>query len=406
MQKNNNTERINLPLQVIYLLGLILVVSISYSYPIQNNNKLFGFYLLSFSLLLSLNIVPFFIWFARKIKFMDNPQERKFHSVPTPLLGGVAVFISLIATIIIFRNHINMSPVLQKIFLMSSVILILGVIDDKFDLPSWTRLIVQFISAGIVIYYGARLSFLPNNAYGYTLEVILSLLWIVGITNAINFLDGMDGLATGYIVITASILGVVAYQLVMPEYLYVLLAIVGASAGFIPFNFRFGKSALIFLGDSGATFLGFLMGSLTIEGKWGSQNDVFHSKNEVGVIIPLLVLGVAIFNIIFTIIMRFSEGNIKSFSDIFSYAGKDHFHHRLYVFGFRDKTTVFIIFLITICLGLGSIVLRNARKVDAFLILLQSIIIFILIGFFLIFVEHKYINKQKHLKAEKKTQSK
>ena len=124
----------------------------------------------------------------------------------------------------------------------------------------------------------------------------------------------MDGLAAGYIVVTASMLGIVAYQLVMPEYLYIVLALVGACVGFLPFNFRWRKSALIFLVDSGATFLGFVMGALTLEGKWGSRNDVYHSINEVGVVIPLLVLGVAIFDTTFTIVKRIADRRVTRFS--------------------------------------------------------------------------------------------
>jgi UDP-GlcNAc:undecaprenyl-phosphate GlcNAc-1-phosphate transferase len=253
------------------------------------------------------------------------------------------------------------------------------------------RLLVQAVAAGVVIAQGVRISFFPNNIFGDTFEIILSLLWIVGITNAINFLDDMDGLATGYIIITASLLGIVAYQLVMPEYLFVLLALIGACAGFFPFNFRWHQRAMIFLGDSGATFLGFFMGSLTLLGKWGSRNDVYHSINEVGVIIPLLVLGVAVFDTIFTYIIRFQEHKITRFDHILNYAGKDHLHHSLQEIGLPEKAVVLVIFLITLCLGLGSIALRNARKIDAVILLFQAIVILGLMGAFMIFVKKTHI---------------
>lgn len=151
---------------------------------------------------------------------------------------------------------------------------------------------------------------------------------------------------------------------------------------------------MVFLGDSGATFLGFFMGCLTLLGKWGSRNDVYHSTNEVGVIIPLLILGVAVFDTIFTYAMRLREGNITKLDHLLTYAGKDHFHHCLHDIGLPEKAIVVVIFMITLCLGLGSIALRNARKIDAVILLLQAIIIFALIGAFMAFVKKTHITSK------------
>jgi UDP-GlcNAc:undecaprenyl-phosphate GlcNAc-1-phosphate transferase len=396
------TERINIPLQVFYSLGLLITVLAYYRFPVDKNNKVFGMYLFFFGLFLSLNLVPIFRLLAIKIKMFDIPGDRKMHKHPTPLFGGIAIFFSFLITIAIFHDRIETPDVFWWIFGTSFLILIIGAIDDYKDLSSILRLIVQFTAAGIVVYQGVRITFLPNNFIGDFFEVALSLLWIVGITNAINFIDGMDGLAAGYVTVCASLLGIVAYQLVMPEYLYILLAIIGACTGFLPFNFRWKKPALLFLGDSGATFLGFIMACLTLVGKWGSRNDVYHSTNEVGVIIPLLVLGVAVFDTSFTIINRIKKGNIKKLSDMITYAGKDHFHHRLHDIGLSDKSSVMIILLITLGLGLGSIALRHARKVDAFMLLGQAFIVFILIGFFMGFVERKFLNSEKNNDTNRK----
>ncbi len=386
------SENINWRMQAFYMAGLLLVIGVYATLPIKQHNKIFGLYLFAFSLLLSLNIVPICRWLALRYNVLDRPSLRKVHHRPTPLLGGLAIFLSFLTTLVLFHRRIGSPEIFWWIIGISTVILLISTIDDYKTLPAKIRLLVQFLAAGIVVYRGVRISFLPDTSWGITCEVVLSLLWIVGITNAINFLDGMDGLATGYIFITASLLGIVAYQLVMPEYLYLLLALTGACLGFLPFNFRFGKSALIFLGDGGATFLGFLMGCLTIQGKWGSRNDVFHSKNEVAIVIPLLILGVAVFDAVFTYVYRFRRGEIRTLDDFLGYAGKDHFHHRLTAIGLPHKIAVEIIFLITLWLGFGAIVLRNARKIDTFLILLQSIIIFFLIGSFMVFVENRYLH--------------
>ena len=133
------------------------------------------------------------------------------------------------------------------------------------------------------------------------------------------------------------------------------------------------------------------MGCLTLLGKWGSRNDVYHSINEVGVIIPLLILGVAVFDTCFTYIMRFREGNIKKIDHLLTYNGKDHFHHCLFDMGLPEKAVVLTIFLITGCLGLGSIALRNARKIDAIILLVQAVLIFALIGAFMAFVKKTHV---------------
>jgi UDP-GlcNAc:undecaprenyl-phosphate GlcNAc-1-phosphate transferase len=377
--------------RILFLIGLIVSSIAFFKFPIAESEKVFGFYLFFFSFFLCLNLTLVFRKAAKTFNIYDHPNERKFHSHPTPLLGGMAIFFSFLFTIVLFERHIDNTMILYWILGMSFIILIMGAIDDYKELSAKIRLLVQFSAAGVVIYHGVRLSFLPNNVVGDTFEVILSLFWIVGITNAINFIDGMDGLATGYIIITASLLGIVAYQLVMPEYLFVLLALVGACCGFFPYNFRWHGRAMIFLGDSGATFLGFFMGCLTLLGKWGSRNDVFHSTNEVGVIIPLLILGVAVFDTIFTYAMRLREGNITQLDHLLTYAGKDHFHHCLHDIGLPEKAIVVVIFMITLCLGLGSIALRNARKIDAVILLIQAIIVFALIGAFMAFVKKTHI---------------
>ncbi len=387
----NKIAKISRFQRMLFITGLITASVAFFQFPIAESEKVFGFYLFLFSFFLCLNLTLVFRKVSKTFNIYDYPNERKVHSHPTPLLGGMAIFFSFLLTIVLFERHIDNTMILYWILGMGFVILMMGAIDDYKELSAKIRLLVQFGAAGVVIYHGVRLSFLPNNAVGDIFEVILSLLWIVGITNAINFIDGMDGLATGYIIVTASLLGIVAYQLVMPEYLYVLLALVGACCGFFPFNFRWHRRAMIFLGDSGATFLGFFMGCLTLLGNWGSRNDVYHSTNEVGVIIPLLILGVAVFDTIFTYFMRFKEGNLKKIDHLLTYAGKDHFHHCLFEIGLPEKAVVSIILLITLGLGLGSIALRNARKIDAVILLVQAVIVFALIGAFMAFVKRTHV---------------
>lgn len=385
------TEKISTFQKVLFMVGLVIAYVAFFCFPVTGSEKLFGFYLFVFSFFLSLNLTIVFRGIAIKFNIFDHPHERGIHTHPTPLLGGLSIFFSFTITLLLFEGQIENTAPIWWILGMGFVILVMGLIDDFRPLSAKIRLLIQFIAAGVVIFQGVRISFLPNNIVGDTFEIILSVLWIVGITNAINFLDGMDGLATGYIAVAASLLGIVAYQLVMPEYLFILLALVGVCAGFFPFNFRWHKRALIFLGDSGANFLGFFMGCLTLLGKWGSRNDVYRSTNEVGVVIPLIILGVAVFDTIFTYIMRFREGKIKKFDHLLTYAGKDHFHHYLHEVGLSEKAVVLTILLITLCLGLDSIALRNARKIDAIILLVQCVLILSMIGVFMAFVKRTHI---------------
>lgn len=385
------TEKISTFQKILFMVGLVIAYVAFFQFPIAESEKVFGFYLFVFSFFLSLNLTITFRWIAIRFNLFDHPHERKIHTHPIPLLGGLSIFLSFTITIVAFEKQIESTDTLWWILLMSFMILVKGLIDDYKPLSPKVRLLIQFAAASVVIYHGVRISFLPNNLIGHIFEIILSLLWIVGITNAINFLDGMDGLATGFIIISASLLGVVAYQLVMPEYLFILLALIGASTGFFPFNFRWHKRAMIFLGDSGANFLGFFMGCLTIWGKWGSRNDVYHSTNEVGVVIPLIILGIPVFDTIFTYIMRFREGKIKKLDHLLTYAGKDHFHHYLHEVGLSEKAVVITILTITLCLGLDSIALRNARKIDAILLLIQCILILSMIGIFMAFVKKTHV---------------
>ncbi len=385
-------EKINIFQKIASVLGPITALVIYFEFPIAQSEKIFGFYLFFFSYFLSINFTIFFRWLAIKLNYFDHPRGRKNHSLPTPLFGGAAIFAAFAVTIALFEYRIENTRIIWLILSLCAVVLVVGAIDDFKPLSAKLRLSVQIIVASIVVYNGVRISFLPNNTIGVTFEIILSILWIVGITNAINFLDGMDGLATGYIIVVASLLGIVAYQLVMPEYLFLLLALIGACVGFLPFNFRLNHSALIYLGDGGANFLGFFMGCLTLLGKWGSRNDVYHSINEVGVIIPLLILGLAVFDTCFTYFMRIKEGNIRKLEHILSYDGRDHFHHCLNDIGLSQKASVLVILLITACVGLGSIALRNARKIDAIILLIQAVLIFVMVGGFMAFVKNRHVN--------------
>lgn len=323
------------------------------------------------SLFSALFLTPLLRRVAVRFKLLDQPDPRKIHTRPVPVLGGAAVFVGLMLALA-FTN--TFSRDINGIILGGMLILVVGVIDDIRTLPALVRLGLQILAALIVIKSGVVLTFLPNNLLGYIGEWTLTILWVVGITNALNFLDGMDGLATGLGIISGLGFFIVAYQTNQPLIMALSLALVGSSLGFLPYNL---KPQNIFLGDSGSTFIGFILASMAIMGNWAEDNVIALS-------LPILVLGVPIFDLIFTTVMRVANGEVRNVIQWMEYVGRDHFHHRLVGLGLRPFGAVSFIWFVSICLGLSAVVLWKAQTIDALLLLVQASIIFTIIAVLMI----------------------
>lgn len=327
--------------------------------------------LVSFSL--SYFLVPIISYIALKKQILDYPDQRKVHNAPTPLLGGIAVYVAFFFAI--FSNFIFSTEV-KGIIIAGTIILIIGILDDinRGGISAKIKLAVQLLAVFIVIKSGVSLIlFHETSLLGKMGNIFLTIFWIVGLTNAMNFFDGMDGLATGLSAIIASFLGIVAFQTNQPFFGWLAGGIFGACLGFLPYNFKLKKPASIFLGDSGSTFLGFTLACLAIHGEWSDLNPI------VSLTAPLLIFGVLIFDMSYITVTRLLTNKIKNFNDFIEYVGKDHLHHRLEAL-FRSKNkTVISIYFLSIALGLTAIVLRYARTVDAFILILQAIIILFIV---------------------------
>jgi len=221
----------------------------------------------------------------------------------------------------------------------------------------------------MLIYNGIILDlFPPRTTWGFWINLVFTIIWIVGITNAMNFIDGMDGLATGLSAIMATFMGIVAFQTNQPFMGWIAIAVVGSCLGFFPFNFRFKKPALIFLGDTGSTFLGFILAGLAVMGYWSESRIVSFAN-------PVLIFWVLIFDMIYITVERIATGKVKTVREWIGYVGTDHIHHRLF-FLLGDKwKAVSTIFLYSTILGLSSIALRNARMIDSILLVGQAFLI-------------------------------
>ncbi len=203
---------------------------------------------------------------------------------------------------------------------------------------------------------------------------MLSIIWIVGLTNAMNFIDGMDGLAAGVSAIISLFLGLVAFQTNQPFMGWIAIAMLGSCLGFLPFNFRLHKQATIFLGDAGSTFFGFILSALAIKAEWADNNPIVSFAT------PVLIFWVLIYDMAYISIERIVTGKVKSFQDWIDYVGTDHIHHRLLaIFGDRRKV-VFFIFFLCATLGISAITLRNARPIDGILTVVQAFLITVIVS--------------------------
>jgi UDP-GlcNAc:undecaprenyl-phosphate GlcNAc-1-phosphate transferase len=336
------------------------------------------FYVLLVSYLVAVGLTPLIRGLAFKVGAVDQPSLRKIHQAATPLLGGVAVYLAFLIAILAnaggMVDPLIVTEGMLGVLIGGTVLFLVGIRDDIREVPASVKLGVQIVAAGIVIWSGKLLTFFPNGPAGDTLNVFLTVLWIVGITNAFNFFDGMDGLATGLAIIIAFFMGVVAFQTNQPVLGWVAVALIGAGLGFLPYNFKLRAPATIFLGDAGSTFLGFTLACLAVKGNWA------NGKPIVSVSTPILIFGVLIYDMVHTTVERIYSGKVKTLKEYLEYVGKDHMHHRLERALGNRTDAVLMIFLLSIALGLAGVVLRSARTMDAVLLLLQATIIVVVVS--------------------------
>jgi len=317
----------------------------------------------SISFVITYITLPVLRALAFKLNILDIPTARKIHKVATPLLGGIAVYLGLIIGV---AFNFDKLFIFLPLLLGATLILLLGLVNDIKELSAQARFISQLLIALGMVAMGVRISFLPEGAVWDIMEIVITVIWIVGVTNAYNYLDGLDGLAAGSAVVNLLCFGVVLYK--TDQYTLGLLAVIlmAACLGFLPYNFRKEK---IFLGEAGSTLLGFILAGIALLGNWADNNIVRIS-------IPILILGVPIFDMIFTSVMRIKEGKVKTLLEWLRYGGKDHFHHYLVDMGFHHLGAVIFIYFVTFSLGLSAIMVSNDLAIEAFLTLSQAAIIF------------------------------
>ncbi|MFJ5759617.1 glycosyltransferase family 4 protein [Neobacillus sp. NPDC093182] len=303
---------------------------------------------------ISILITPMVKKLAFLIGATDKPNRRKVHQSTMPRLGGLAIFISFIIGMVILQPE---NPASTAILIGCIIIVITGICDDLFELPAKYKLIGQLAAAFTVVFLGDLQVFFINLPFGGQLEfgylsIPFTILWIVGITNAINLIDGLDGLAAG---VSSIALVTISGMALIQGSLYV--AIVGtivliSTLGFLFYNFH---PASIFMGDTGALFLGFVISVLSL---LGYKNVTFISF-----IIPVIILGVPISDTFFAILRRIINNQPLSAPD------KSHLHHCLLRLGYTHRQTVLLIYAMAAFFGLVAVIFSQARiGVSIFLI--------------------------------------
>ena len=345
------------------------------------DHALFGILVLVACAAVTAALVPLTVRAAKAWDILDRPGPRKVHDGPTPRLGGIAVFTAFTA-VVLFGYLVALPALLESgsaraylgaaldmlqeahrvqsklmgLLAGGSLVFVVGLADDVLGsrFPVALKAAGQIAAALILVASGVRTSFMPGDA----LDVVVTLVWIVGMTNAFNLLDNMDGLSAGVALVASAVFLVNAWALGEFFISLLLLAFMGSLLGFLFYNY---DPATVFLGDCGSLFIGYVIASLTL-----LERYVSHASSTLfPVLMPVLVLAVPIMDTATVVLIRLREGRPIYVGD------RRHLSHRLVSLGFSPRRAVLFIYLVTLSLGLGAVNLSNATPGQSAVILVQ-----------------------------------
>lgn len=337
-----------------------------------------NYILILISAIISFIATPLVKKLAIKAKAIDIPKdERRVHTKPIPLLGGLAIYIAFIISLILKRGRLETSEI--GIIVGATIIVIGGVIDDIKDLKPLSKLCFQIAASICLIVSGVSITILTNpfdsiNGLIYIswLYIPFTLIWVVGITNALNLIDGLDGLAAGVALISTITIFIIAIIHGRTEAAILTSILGGAIIGFLPFNFN---PASIFMGDTGAQLLGFLLAAISMEG-------TIKSATAFAVSVPILALGLPIYDTIFAMIRRKVNGKPISQGD------RGHLHHRLLDLGLSQKQVVIIMYFFSAILGGIAIIAMQISTVRSYFLMASVITIIVFLAWKMGFFKH------------------
>lgn len=302
-------------------------------------------------------------WIALRRSFVARPKTDRWHKRPTAMLGGVAIFVAASTTYLLF-----VPPTRESLIVMgaSAFLFAVGLIDDIFSIRPYQKLIGQLIGAGVLVFSGLTL---PLTGYAIA-DIWITVLWVVGITNAINLLDNMDGLAAGIAAIAAFSLALNFAANGFTNELLLASALIGALLGFLVFNFN---PASIFMGDSGSMFIGFLLSSSVLLNQTGGR-----SRSVMAVLaVPVLILFVPIFDTTFVTVLR------KLWGRKASQGGRDHTSHRLVALGLSERMAVLLLYGLALLAGTLALLLGQIGPFRGFAVIGAFTVALVIIGVYL-----------------------
>ncbi len=320
-------------------------------------------YMLAFLIAIgaALVVTPGVILFAAKTGAMDAPDARKVHKKPIPRIGGIGIYIAFMAGMLVVMSMNvlteEVSHELIGLLFGGSLIVLLGIIDDYKNLPAKVKLVGQIIAATVlVVVFDVRIDFITDPFGDYLflefMAIPATIFWIVGLTNTVNLIDGLDGLAAGVSTIACITIFLVALQQDILLVAVLTAALAGAAMGFLYYNFN---PARIFMGDSGSMFLGYMLAGISIIG-------AVKCAATIALIVPILALGLPILDTAFAIVRRY-RGGVPIFKP-----DKGHLHHRLLDLGFTQRQAVLLMYVISALLGLSAVALTEVSPQFAILI--------------------------------------
>lgn len=329
---------------------------------------------------------------AHRIGAIDVPKDaRRMHKKPIPRLGGLAIYLAFII-VSLALNKLTVQNV--TILIGSAIIVVLGIFDDRNALGPKFKFCIQLIAAAIPVIFGnLRIELITNPnllsdhlylQFG-AMSIPITIIWIVAITNAVNLIDGLDGLAVGVSAIACMTMLAVSLLINEVGIAVILAALAGACVGFMPYNLN---PASIFMGDTGSTFLGYMLATLSIQG-------MFKVYAIISFAVPFLILGLPIFDTGFAFLRRILSGRSPFSPD------RGHVHHRLIDMGFNQKQTVAILYVISAVLGLLAVVLTTSGELRAIIMVAVVLVTLIVGGFIYLSMERHKLERHEQELQEK-----
>lgn len=328
--------------------------------PISSELAIRLLIIIGVAFIISFAATPIVKTFAQKVGAMDVPgEERRVHDHPIPRMGGLAIFLGFLLSVLLF---VPISLPLQGILLGCVIIVATGAIDDIISINAWVKLFMQILAAVVAVLHGVEINVLANPALWSSQEYLIlgalsipiTILWIVGITNSVNLIDGLDGLAVGVSTISSLTMLVIALVVSDNSVALVLAALVGACVGFMPYNLNPAK---IFMGDTGSLLLGYVLATMSILG-------LFKFATIVSFAVPLLAIAVPLFDTVFAFTRRILKGQSPMQAD------RGHFHHRLIDMGLSQKQAVAVLYSISAILGLAAVLITTSGEIKALILIL------------------------------------